>query len=381
MTLHDVTPYVVHEGYVEDHRFDGLRSGEGSVAALTDDSLLLIYGKFDGPSDEDRATLLARRSRDGGQTWSQPSVYLRSPPDSLNVMSVSLLRLRSGAVAAMHLHKHTKQDCRAWLSLSVDGGRTFPEPRCITQRPIYHVVNNDRMIQLADGRLLVPYHHYPQGPGRGYCGCVYSDDDGRTWHYSTRESFLTPQTAARPALSPTALPELVEAVEQGDLHVREPGVVELLDGRVMMWARSTGGYVYRCYSRDRGETWGPFEAFLDLPAPNGPQSVCRLPGSKRLVMLLNHRGPVPFGHHQFQWRRPLSVAVSDDDAATWKLHGLLEPDTVPSNCYYSICFHGSNLIFTYYEGVMRTDEQGLFVPRNLASLKCKVVRREYFEQG
>ena len=106
----------------------------------------------------------------------------------------------------------------------------------------------------------------------------------------------------------------------------------------------------------------------------------RLPGSRRWIMLFNDRGDLPYGSPQFQWRRPLTVAVSDDEGLTWRRHGLLEPDTAPSNCYYSMAFHGGNVLFTYYEGVMRTNPEGLFCPRNLASLKLKIVRQSYFEE-
>jgi hypothetical protein len=72
------------------------------------------------------------------------------------------------------------------------------------------------------------------------------------------------------------------------------------------------------------------------------------------------------------------MAVSDDGGLSWRRLGLLEPETVPTTCYYSICFHADNVVFTYYEGVMMVRDN-LYVPRNLASLKLKIVKRSYFE--
>lgn len=375
---HDVAPYTVHEAYIEDHRFDGLRSGEGSVARLADDSLFMVYGQFKGPGDEDKAVLLARRSHDGGRSWSTPVTVKESPADALNVMSVSLLMLADGRLAMVYLVKQSMMLCYPLFQTSSDGGQSWSSPVRAMARDAYHCVNNDRMIQLSTGRLLIPFHHYPVGPGKGRCGCVYSDDVGKTWKYSS-ETWLTPQTFRRARHIDTTQPDVVKVMNEGDVHVREPGVIELGDGRVMMWARSTGGYAYRCYSQDAGETWGPFEAISEFAMPNGPQSLMRLPGGSRIMMLYNDRGDLPVGHHQFQWRRPLSVAVSDDEARTWKYHGLLEPETTPSNCYYSICFQAGNVLMTYYEGVMHVDRQGVYSPRNLASLKLKVMSQKWFE--
>lgn len=94
-------------------------------------------------------------------------------------------------------------------------------------------------------------------------------------------------------------------------------------------------------------------------------------------MLYNDRQDLPMGNIQFGWRRTLDIAVSDDNAKTWRRLGALEPGTVPSTCYYSICFHKKNVVFTYYQGVMHTSVTGLFAPRNLRSLKLKVIKQRY----
>ena len=146
----------------------------------------------------------------------------------------------------------------------------------------------------------------------------------------------------------------------------------------MMWCRTPGGYAYRAYSHDGGDRWGPFTAIEEFLMPCAPQSIKNIPGTNRYIMLYNDRGELPFGHPQFQWRRPLSVAVSDDECKSWKYHGLLEPEETPSNCYYSICFTGENVIFSYYEGIMYTTKDDEFHPRNLVSLKIKIVNQEYF---
>jgi len=378
----DIRPYVVSEGYIEDHRADGLRSGEGCVAPLADGSLLLIYGRFEGPGDADKATLMERRSTDGGKRWSRAKALIRPPKDALNVMSVSLLPLSDGRLAGLYLLKKGHDNCMPMLMTSDGCGRGWTRPMdTIDDRTGYYVVNNDRLVQLSTGRLMIPYCWYNRaapGPWNGFCGCAFSDDLGRTWRRGQEIQIEAARVTQPKLVDETQAAALVD-VRAGRVVCQEPGVQELLDGRVMMWCRTSGGYAYRAISADGGQTWGPFEAITDFAMPCGPQSIRRLPGSRRLIMLFNDRGGVPFGHPQFQWRRPLTIAVSDDDGATWRRQGLLEPDAVPTHCYYSICFHDGNVLFSYYEGVMRVTPEAFYVPRNLASLKFKAVKQEFFE--
>lgn len=378
--LHDVQPYVVHETLIEDHRFDGLRSGEGGVASLGGDSLIMVYGKFSGGEDNDRACLVARRSNDGGLHWTQPQVCCNAPDDAMNVMSASLLSLADGRLAMVYLLKRSLTDCRPVFVTSTDGGQTWSAPTVAVSRPGYYVVNNDRLVQLSTGRLVIPYAYTAPGEVIGYspCGCTVSDDGGRTWRQGT-DIRIQKHRIRPPRFLDQSNASAVKAIAEGDIHSQEPGVIELLDGRVMMWCRAGGGFMYRAYSSDGCLTWSEFEPITELSIPMGPQSIHRLPGGRRMIMLYNDRGDIPFGHPQFYWRRPMSVAVSDDEGKTWRRHGVLEPDWIASNCYYSILPHGDNLVFTYYEGVMHTTGTGYYEPRNLASLKLKIVRRKFFE--
>ncbi len=379
--LKDITPYIVHQAYLADHRSDGLRSGEGSIEILNDGSLFLVYGRFEGSGDASPATLVERRSVDGGRTWSEAKVFVPTPADVQNLMSVSLLRLRDGRLAAMYARKKSGADCRPKIMFSADAD-TWSEPVQMIERPGYYVINNDRLVQLKNGRLLVPFAFHGADidkKKKPTNGCVISDDAGETWRLGA-EIRIKPENVIPPKFIEQKDPEAIRHITEKNIVCQEPGVVELSDGRVFMWCRTNGGYAYHAGSGDGGETWSDeYQAIPEFAMPCGPQSIKRLPGSKRLVMLYNDRSQVPLGAQQFDWRRPLCVAVSDDDARTWRAIGLLEPDIVPSTCYYSISFHNNNLVFTYYEGVMRMVTNGWFIPRNLASMKLKVVKRAFFE--
>ncbi len=377
--------YLVHEKLLEDHRVDSARAGEGAVCGLSDGSLYMVYGRFDGGRDEDRATLLEVRSRDGGLSWSEPKVLLAPDPEILNNMSVSLLNLKDGRIAMVYLRKVSTSLCYPVFMTSSDDAGSWSCPVDVaSDRKGYYTVNNDRLVQLENGDILLPYSWFGESADfhsetlKVYCGCFLSRDGGNTWRRSLREITIEPENVVMPANLYTQDPDSYRHIQERRVQCQEPGVVDLGNRRVMMWCRTPGGYAYRAFSEDGGDTWGAFAPIPEFQMPCGPQSIKRIPGTARCLMLYNDRGEMPFGHPQFQWRRPLATAVSDDFCLHWKFNGLLEPLSVPSNCYYSIFFMDRNVVFTYYEGVMEQDPKGVFRPRNLASLKLKIIRTDYF---
>ena len=383
--MNGVDEYLVHDEIVEDHSTDGLRAGEGCVSVLEDGSLHFIYGTFYGAGDHDKAILLETRSMDGGLTWIDPKQFIETPDDILNNMSVSSLRLQDGRTAVAFMRKVAQNNCHPIFMTSDDNAATWSDPLEVDDRGGYYVVNNDRLVQTSDGRILIPYawHGFDSSKTFSgdieptYCGCFISDDSGATWRRSADEIYVRPEDV----LVPENVDDSVDVslfTEKLVIVSQEPGVVELSDGSVMMWCRTSGGYAYRAYSNDAGDTFSPFRPITEFAMPCGPQSIKTLPDSNRLIMLFNDRGNVPFGHPEFHWRRPLSFAVSDDDGHSWHSLGLLEPEPAPSNCYFSICFHQDNAIFSYYEGMMYNDANGMERPRNLVSLKLRIVKQDFF---
>ena len=87
-------------------------------------------------------------------------------------MSVSLLRLMDGRIMFMFLEKSQIRgkdsvdskndeglgiDCRPWVCFSSDEGKSWTEPMDVARYiNVYIVVNNDRIVQLKSGRLIIP---------------------------------------------------------------------------------------------------------------------------------------------------------------------------------------------------------------------------------
>ena len=155
------------DGYVLRHSKGNPRNSEGSFVKLADGTIYFIYTRYNGSSSSDHASadLAAVTSADQGKSWSKPFIVLKNR--AMNIMSPSLLRLNDGRIALTYLEKSAISgkkhfvDCRPKIVFSNDECRSWSEPVEITDVPsAYFVVNNDRLVQLKSGRLILPAAHH-----------------------------------------------------------------------------------------------------------------------------------------------------------------------------------------------------------------------------
>jgi hypothetical protein len=308
------------------------RNSEGAFVTLADGRILYAYSRYIGEdwADEASAVIAARVSADGGRTWSAEDRILVQNEGRRNVMSVSLLRLQDGRLALFYIRKNGLQDTRLRLRTSRDEGETWSPTLCVPA-PGYHVTNNDRVVQLAGGRLIVPCSQHraraaePRDParfyaafdGRGIAVFYLSDDGGRTWRESA-------DWWAFPGKCPSGL--------------QEPGVVELRDGRLYGWCRTEAGCQYDFYSEDGGDTWSAPRPSR-FASPCSPMSIKRLPTGDLLAVWNDHgnRAHQPTDWTSSSWgRTPLALALSRDDGATWGPSKRIETDPDRGFCYTAI---------------------------------------------
>lgn len=166
------------------------RNGEGAFIRLTDGRILFAYTRFcDGDKWEDhsKAVLAAVESADEGETWSDPRTILTPQEDEVNLMCASLLRMENGDIGLIYGVKYAENGAikmRVMLRRSADEGRTWSEARVCADEHCYLVLENDRAVRLASGRIVIPLNRHGSdgnhiAPGTA---CFYfSDDDGRTW--------------------------------------------------------------------------------------------------------------------------------------------------------------------------------------------------------
>ena len=318
---------------------DNPRNSEGDFVRLKDGRILFVYTHYTGTDSGDHASayLAMRESYDEGRSWSDKDVTVVEKEGRMNVMSVSLLRLADGRIALFYLVKNSPTDCVPVVRISSDEAKTWSAPvKCIASGDTdYYVLNNSRAVQLSCGRVILPVcrHTYAaQGgdgawDGKGTIATLVSDDGCATWRFG-KEPFKT--------FSPS-----------GKVRVttQEPGIVELKDGRLMMWMRTAENMQYVCYSSDRGETWTKAVAW-NLSSPNSPATVKRLANGDLLAVWNDHGA-----HPQYKdprvvaeryrrflvWsngqRTPLTLAVSKDEGRTWTKRRDLEGNPDGWLCY------------------------------------------------
>lgn len=333
------------------------RQTEASMVELANGSLLLAYTEFYGsdPNDAGAARIMGKRSADGGRNWSE-AFLVQENIGGLNVMSASLLRLASGAILHTFLRKDTEWlDLHVMVSASTDEGQTWSAPRQISAADQYWCGTNDRLIQLASGRILYPVAirlgHRSMAP------CFLSDDDGATWRTSKRQP-LMPNVAGSP---------------EADCILAEPAAVELSNGDVLMLLRTRTGFIFQCRSSDGGESWSqPERAALAMPW--APCNCARLNNGDLLIVWNNHASV----------RLPLTAAISKDDGESWRHFRNLEDWSVAGMalelwtfCYPSILPVGDTVHLTYWETGSPLLPDGQFGPR-LFHLKYRALPEAWF---
>lgn len=308
------------------------RNSEGDFVQLDDGRLLFVYTHFYGDSSSDFASayLAGRYSSDGGKTWTVEDTVILPNEGGINSMSVSLLQLDGGKLALFYLRKNSKADCRPYMRTSTDAGKTWSEPVLIIEQLGYFVVNNDRVVQLDSGRLVVPAaRHSADGAefqSRGQALCYLSDDNGQTWRQS--ESVLDAPEGSRSGL-------------------QEPGVVQLADGRLMMLCRTDQGCQMRSWSEDGGKTWTAPE-LTDLESPVSPATIERMPGSDELLLVWNDHENVA---EELKGKRtPLNVAVVAADGKAILREYLLEDKPNGWYCYTAMQFVEDAVLLGYCAG-------------------------------
>ena len=273
------------------------------------------------------------RSGDGGRTWQEQG---RTNMEwGLSGMisdgGMTFLRLQDERLACL-AHRHVQGQHGGGLpviSFSDDDGDTWTPARTIGDPEGVWYVMNDRMIQMLNGRLVVPVSHMPEGMGtyegdRNLGLCFFSDDGGATWQRSSRPADL--------------------ADGRG---MAEPCVAETEPGHLLMLARTGSGCNFQSWSNDGGDTWSE-------PEPTTQTAACSsltlktLPDG-RLIVFYNHATPLIPG--AFFPRTPLCYSVSADGGRTWDAPVLVDEAGVwlrdRQNIYPSVCFTDEGMVVVY----------------------------------
>ena len=275
-----------------------------AILQLKDGTLLAVNDKRN-KSEEDlpgEIDIVARRSKDGGRTWDEPTYVVRSSDFMTGRGDPSLGQFPDGTVICMFCGGETfgrssaQNPQRSFFALSHDSGLTWDEPVELTSKiwgtdssfpqtagysGNFFSSGTELMLESGPhkGRLLVAGVLYDKNRGNLVNHAFYTDDGGQTWHAS----------------------EL--ACPTGD----EAKMVQLNDGRILMSIRTTGDRLWTV-SEDDGVTWGPVGGWPEMHV-----TACNGDLISYGDSLLLHS--VPYSMK----REDISVLVSRDQGRTWSM--------------------------------------------------------------
>ncbi|MCX7642546.1 MAG: exo-alpha-sialidase [Armatimonadetes bacterium] len=238
------------------------------------DLLCAFYaGSYETSPDQAIFIVRAQKRGNGKWTWSEPKKLIDTPQkaDGNPVLFTS----PDGVVWLFFV---TLQGTGWTSSLlfaakSLDEGKTWSEPQLLSA--VQGTMPRTKPLVLQDGAWLLPlYDELRWRP-------IFwrSEDKGKTWR---------------------------EFAVQTRFRLIQPAVVELSDGKLLAYCRSSAGRIFRLVSEDGGQRWTQPEP-INLPNPNSAIDLARLPDSG-LVLAFND---------SVDKRTPLSVAFSPDESEQW----------------------------------------------------------------
>lgn len=280
-----------------------------AILTTADGSLLAFAeGRKRGCSDTGDIDLVVKRSEDNGENWSALQVVWDSgentsgnPAPVLDTETGTIFLLSTwnrGEDREPQIIDQTSVDTRrVYVLSSVDNGKTWSEPKEITQDVklpnwTWYATGPGSGIQLTRGahagRLVIACDHIEADTKHYYSHVIYSDDHGATWQLGG----TTPQ-----------------------YFVNESEVAELEDGSLLLNMRNYAPEERHrkiAHSTDGGATWSDLKSDSTLIEPICQASLQRYQFASEGQGILLFSNPASKTH-----RENMTLRASYDDGKTW----------------------------------------------------------------
>eukprot|EP01104_Vermistella_antarctica_P021170 TRINITY_DN938_c0_g1_i1.p1 TRINITY_DN938_c0_g1~~TRINITY_DN938_c0_g1_i1.p1 ORF type:complete len:387 (-),score=87.31 TRINITY_DN938_c0_g1_i1:139-1299(-) len=219
-------------------------------------------------ADHGYVDVVAKRSTDGGVTWSSLAVVFSESNSTTNVTIGNAVTVFD-AYTNMIVMLVCRNNIDVFQMSSADYGGTWSDPHQFASDLVltdwsWVATGPPNGIQLTDGRLVMPCDMI--NSTAGYSFVYYSDDHGQSWNFSS--TMNVDGNECQPA-----------QMQNGSvvLNMRQSGAAE--------------GVPYRriALSDDGGETWGPIMTADTLPTPTCEGSFINVPSVPGVYL---YSGPI-----------------------------------------------------------------------------------------
>ena len=334
------------------------RWSEGSIVNLDRNKhlMMLVTALGFGGHDDTAGDIVRLDSLDGGLTWTPQDkiTVFQKNIGKANIQSPSLLRLDENEILCFFMVKHKAlTDSGTWMKRSTDNGKTWSDPVRLPYEG-YGGLSSDRAFLSSTGRIILPEWVSMDGLKSTHAYCHYSDDKGKTWKKT--DLITVPKGTTGRRTDPAS---------------EEPTIVELKDGRLMMFMRVYLKSIYVSYSEDDGATWSK-PVSSGIPGPGAMPTLRRMPDGNLLLVwnwapVEKIDGPWP--------RNRISSVISKDDGKTWTSLRHLDDggDDFPGKMTMAnVAFCGGNAVVTYSKSQTK---------KNAYSWCLQVIPLQWFYEG
>lgn len=274
------------------------------------------------------------RSRDKGQTWSEP-VRLYEDGNAVYQTEVSVLNGKIYVFVTTHNGKFLNN--RNFLLVSDDFGYTWQE----RELPLSFqgLVFIRGMIRCSSGRIVWPYQFYPLDKAEE---ARLISEGKHIWESSV--TFTECGVMIGGEGEKLRLGGKVR-IPHGLCNAKiwqwpEPSVVELSDNALSMMLRVNGtNYLYQAVSADGGESWSQ-PVRTDIYNPGNKPKLIRMNNNDICLINTPNKGKFLTDRH------PLCLWLSNDDMKSWYYKAEID-DSAPCLSYPDGIAVGDSILFSY----------------------------------